>query len=351
MHSINKNILINQLRKYQSIIRGVGIAFIVSTMMILGYQTAWATDSCTAPSADYGTDTMSTSIPAAGSYTVWTHLKIPNSSANSVLLNVSGTCYNVGGSTSIPVNTWEWIDYYDGNSNSTIVRSLSQGNQNVELIGTASGVRVDQVEFVSNGCTPASDGSNCTLITTTGGGSSDSEDSLSSPSSSGSTLKSPASSTSNPILKVQYYLNNKLKATITTAPFTYHLNTKKILNGTYTLETKTIYTSGKSVTTSQKIVIKNPASLTQLLLTVEHYAVQEIIGLIVLIIIFAVVRKLVKSRRGPTNTILPPDNGNAYESLVSMYSSNATPSPNPQPQNPPTNGTPNGDNGQKTQLQ
>jgi len=68
-----------------------------------------AADSCTAPGTTYGTDTMTVVVPASATYTIWTRMLAPSSSANSILLSIDGTnCYNVGGGSGIPANSWTW---------------------------------------------------------------------------------------------------------------------------------------------------------------------------------------------------------------------------------------------------
>jgi hypothetical protein len=337
MRKTNMSSLTSHLSiKYQLALLGLAIALIAAPVM-LRFQPVWAADSCSTPATNYGTDTTSVTLSGTATYTIWTHMEIPSSSANSILLNINGTCYNVGGGTSIPANTWEWIDYYDGKSANTVGQSLNQGNQNVQFIGTSSGARVDEVELVPGTCTPTGNGNNCVTTTTTGGSSSGGTGSAggggsvatvgtSTNNNSGSgytsgginggtltptntstptqvtspfTVQPATSSNSNsdPIVKVQYYLSNKLLATVTTSPFSYRVNTKKILNGTYTLKTNTIYKSGNTSVTSQTIIIKNPASFTQLMLAAEHYIVPEIVTLFILIVGIALIRKRMRSRQ------------------------------------------------------
>src|SRR5580700_9615901 len=141
----------------------------VTLQLLLHVPAAWAvTDSCSPPATTYGTDTMELSIPETATYTLWTRLEIPDSTANSILLNIDNgtTCYDIGGSTTLPSNTWEWINYNDGNTANTIRLTLSQGNHSLELIGTAGGVAVDRIEAVSDAsCIPSGTGDNCTTPT------------------------------------------------------------------------------------------------------------------------------------------------------------------------------------------
>src|SRR5579863_4342069 len=62
---------------------------------------------CTPPDPSYGTDSVQFNTPVGVSntetYVLWARINASSSSADSFMVNVdSGTCYTVGGSTSIP---------------------------------------------------------------------------------------------------------------------------------------------------------------------------------------------------------------------------------------------------------
>jgi hypothetical protein len=102
------------------------------------------------------------------------------------------------------------------------------------------------------------------------------------------------------ISRIEYYLNDKLVATVKTSPYTYHLDASKYLNGTYTMTTKTFYANGQSKSVSQKVVIKNPFGLTQAKLWVQKYILLVVLGL--LLIGAAVAAWLIhRHGAGPTN--------------------------------------------------
>jgi chitodextrinase len=131
-------------------------------------KAAAATDSCTPPGTTYGTDTLSVSIPSSATYTIWTRLEIPDSSDNAVLLNVdsNASCYNVGGNSSLPVGSWQWVDYNDGSTSNVINITLSAGTHTFEFIGTDPSVEIDRMLAVSTSgsCTPTGTGDNCTQV-------------------------------------------------------------------------------------------------------------------------------------------------------------------------------------------
>jgi len=99
--------------------------------------------------------------------------------------------------------------------------------------------------------------------------------------------------------RVEYYLNGKLMATTKTEPYTYHIDTKNILNGTYTLTTKTYYENGQTKSASQKLVVNNPFSLTQVKLWIQKFAWLIII---ILLVVGAAVAAWIIHRRGGGTT-------------------------------------------------
>jgi len=291
----------------------------------LGRQSAQAASACSSSSA--GTYVTSVTLAKSGNYTVWAHMKTPSSSADLLLLGINGTCYPIGDSGSIPANAWTWVDYFR-NSSSIVQRSFVQGTQNVTIIGASPNVKVDKIEFLSDGCTPTGDGSNCASSSQASGGTSATGSAAiaisTAPNNSGdisifgdggtitpantgipTEISAPFvtiqpdtySSTNDPIEEVDYSLSGKWLATVTSDPFSYRLNVRHLLNGTYTLSTKITYKSGKATTTSQKLIIKNPASPTQFILAAEHYIVYEVAAVIILIAGFLLFRRWRSSRR------------------------------------------------------
>jgi len=87
---------------------------------------------------------------------------------------------------------------------------------------------------------------------------------------------------SDGISKIEYYLNGKLQTTVKKSPYTYKLDTTKLLNGTYTMTTKTFYANGQFKSVSQTVIVKNKFGITQLKLRLQKLA-----WLIVLLIVLA----------------------------------------------------------------
>ena len=99
---------------------------------------------------------------------------------------------------------------------------------------------------------------------------------------------SPAATVNNPIVRVQYYLNNKLVATKVSSPFSYTLDTPNLLNGNYTLKTKTFYASGAVRSSKQHVLIANPPSFKQFRLVMQHYANPALLVVVIAVVIWAI---------------------------------------------------------------
>jgi len=274
----------------------VTLTGLLSFMLSISASTQAVAVACAVPSPSYGSDTLSVAIPSTGTYYVWLRMLSPGSGSNGILLQVdTASCYAMGGASSMPTNSWTWVNYQNGSTGSIASLSLSQGTHAVTLLGNKAGVEVDRIELLGDPhCTPTGTGDNCvvanaaasTATTTTA---STSLNDTAQTNSSATTLPTtdgaqttvnapveivPSSIASNKgeLVKAEYYLNGKLIATRSAAPFDYQLQTQNYLNGTYTLITKLYYTSGTTSSTSQKITIKNPASFKQFTLTAQKYA-------------------------------------------------------------------------------
>lgn len=140
------------------LILALNVAFIGSPSRVSA-QTA-----CTALPSDKGQATSDINAPSAGTYYVWVRMMAPDTVNNSVYLQVNNTLCNVNfGDSSIPANTWTWVNYRDGNSASKVSTNLVSGTNKLYLAGKENGVKVDKVIFTANSsCTPTGFGENCT---------------------------------------------------------------------------------------------------------------------------------------------------------------------------------------------
>jgi hypothetical protein len=223
---------------------------------------------CTAPTTDFGSVTSTVSIPATGSYRVWSRIQIPSTANNSFLLEIDGnTCYTVGKNASVPINTWTWVDYQNGTTTSKIDHTFTTtGNHTVKMIGTSDGVLLDRVIFTqdktSANCNPpigtGDDCANATDITNPQTG-------ITAP-TNGITVNGPsvainasASDDSGTVSRVDFLINGTVRGSDTTSPYSYTWNTTNgtYPNGSYTLTTKAYDPSGRVGTSATVTVTVN----------------------------------------------------------------------------------------------
>jgi hypothetical protein len=294
--------------------------------MIIISSTGYAAN-CSQPQNGYGVDSLSISVPVSAKYNLWVRMQAASTTSNEIMLQADGTCFNVGGSSSISSNSWTWINYQNGNTSQVIQSNLNAGANNIELIGAQLGVSVDTVLALNDSnCIPSGTGTNCTTgqsntapnigspgesNVTTGSSSSAGATGLSnsylpktalSPSGdvltpnntqvqlSNPTTINPTYASGQTIKQVLYYLNNKLIYTANKAPFTYILNTNKLINGKYVLVSDTIYTSGHSLSASELINVKHPAIKNLYIIIINYIYLIIIILILVIGILWCVVK-------------------------------------------------------------
>jgi hypothetical protein len=224
--------------------------------LMVGTGTAAA--ACAAPNADYGTVTVSMSVPSTTTYRIWSRIMAPNTTSKTFLLEVDGgNCYNVGGG-SISANTWTWVDYHDGASASKNQQSLSAGNHTLKLIGNADGVKVDRVIALSDtNCVPSGNGDNCntpsdtTAPTVT----------LTAPSEgtsvSGSVNLAATATDNTGVSRVEFYDNTTLIATDTSSPYSVSWDSTKVTNGSHLISARAYDAAGNVGSDSNTVTAKN----------------------------------------------------------------------------------------------
>jgi hypothetical protein len=143
----------------------IAFGIVLLLVYVIATNATKVSAACAAPSTDYGTVTDSINVPKSGTYQVWTHMYGPSSSANSYMLEVdAGTCFTVGGGSSVLPGAWTWVDWQGGATSSTIDDSLTAGSHIFKLIGIAQGVLIDGMVLTTNAsCVPSGNGSNCNI--------------------------------------------------------------------------------------------------------------------------------------------------------------------------------------------
>ena len=226
---------------------------------------------CSLPT-NFGTATNTVSVPAAGTYVIWTRMMAPNNTANSYALDIDNAqCITVGDSSAMAANTWNWVNYRDGAPSTPVSVNLTAGSHTFKLIGREAGVKIDRILALADAtCVPNGVGNNCT----------NSADAvaptvrITAPASGASvkdTVAVTATATDNiAVTKVEVLVDNAVKSTLTAAPYTYQLNTASLSNGSHTVSVKAYDAAGNVSAVSTSITVSNgdttapsaPAGLT-----------------------------------------------------------------------------------------
>jgi hypothetical protein len=131
-------------------------------------KVANAQTSCAVTPTGSDSETTTVTISADGTYYVWSRLLAPDSVDNSYFLQIDGGCaIVVGDATSIPVNTWTWVNYQDGNTSSITSFPLTEGDHILKLTEREGGVGLDSILFTQDQtCVPTGTGDNCMITNT-----------------------------------------------------------------------------------------------------------------------------------------------------------------------------------------
>lgn len=184
---------------------------------------------------------------------------VPDTTNNTYLLEVDGSqCYTVGGSN-ISANSWTWVAHQNGNINSKIDLSLSKGNHNLKLIGNKPGVAVDRIVFSSDtACTPTGTaGTNCNTTADTTAPTVKLTNPGSGKTVSGLTSVEATASDDVGVTKVDFYVDSSLKASDTSAPYSFQWDTGLIGNGSHTLIAKAYDAAGNVSSDSYSVSVAN----------------------------------------------------------------------------------------------
>ncbi len=211
-----------------------------------------ASAACTALPTDKGQVVNTVSIPADGTYRVWTRLKTADSTKNSVYMQADQTycSLNVGGA-SLTADTWTWVDYTGGSTSTKNNMTLTAGSHTITLAGKDDGVMVDRVIFTQDtSCTPTGTGDNCANPPDT----TNPTVSISSPANN-ATISSTTTATASAsddvgVTKVEWYVDGTLKATNTSSPYTYSIVPGSFTVGSHVLTAKAYDAAGNNATSS-----------------------------------------------------------------------------------------------------
>jgi len=255
--------------------------FVVAFALVFGGIFALLTNgptanaaACAIPSTDLGSDSITMTVPQTATYTVWTRMKAPDTSHNSVNLDIDGTtCLNVGGGSFV-ATSWlssssNWINYTNGSSSSVISVNLTAGTHTFKYIGTQAGVEIDRVIVASDAsCVPTGTGA-----TDASGRSCDSGDStnptvgLQSPNANqaltGMVSMAATASDASGIASIAFLVDGTTVNTDTSSPYSYSWNSAGVANGAHTVAARaTDKANNVTTTTAINVTVNNSVSCT-----------------------------------------------------------------------------------------
>ena len=231
------------------------VAGVFAVSLALAHPAAAA---CAAPATNYGTATLTANVTTATSYRIWTHMNVPDTTNNSYLLEVDGgNCYVVGDG-GIAANTWTWVDYQNGNTTSKVAMNLSAGSHTLKAIGREPNVKFDRILLAADqNCLPTGFGNNCMVAADT----TKPITTITMPEDlstvSGNVAVKATATDSSGIAKVEFYVQNVLKATDTSSPYEYQWDTRTLADGPYTLTAKAYDAAGNNSFDAQSVTVKN----------------------------------------------------------------------------------------------
>lgn len=227
-------------------------ALVLTASCGFSWQNAPKASAACTPATDYGTVTLTINAPSAATYRVWTRIMAPDTTNNSYSLEVDGGNCIVVGNSAITANTWTWVDYRDGNTNTKIDVPLAAGSHTLKLIGTEPSVAVDRVILTSDtACVPTGTGDNCAnpADTTPPTVSVTAPANNANVSGSAVTVSANASDDTG-VTRVEFYINGQLAYTDTTSTYGMTWNTSALVNGAYQITARAYDAAGNSTTSS-----------------------------------------------------------------------------------------------------
>lgn len=242
----------------------VALGLMLGTTLTFASSAPVSAAACATPAQDLGTLTLNINIPAAATYTIWSRIMAPDTTNNSINLQVdSSDCFNVGGG-SIAANSWTWVNYQNGTTSSYARLSLTAGNHTLKYIGTKAGLSLDRVIVTSDSsCTPTDMGNNCQA-----GDSTPPTVNITAPTNnqavSGTVpISAAASDTGGSGVKdVQFLVDGQVVNTDTTSPYSYNWNAASVANGSHTLTARAT-DNANNVATSTAVTVTVSGGGTQ----------------------------------------------------------------------------------------
>lgn len=242
-------------RKTKRIISGILVGAVV-VLATLAVSNRHASAACSADTSR-GSITTNFSVPADGSYTFWARMQATSDNNDSIYVSIDNSdCITIG-DAAVPTNAWKWVNYKNGQtSNIAAGVKLTAGVHSIQVIGREDGVRVDRIMLL-DGCTPAANGNGDDCLTQ-----SDSQQptvALTSPTANATKLNgniqlAATASDNVAIVKVDFSVDGKLNKSVTSAPYSYSLDTTAFTDGSHSI-TATAYDSTGLSTVSSPVTV------------------------------------------------------------------------------------------------
>ncbi len=258
---MGRNSVITKKSLKNIFIGGLLLFALAFTLQLISGNKAHAA-ACATPATDNGTDSMTVSVTSATTYTLWVRMMVPDTTNNAINAQIdTSTCFNVGGSASIPANTWTWVNYQNGVTTTPNTVSLTAASHTVKLIGTSPGVSVDRVILTSDStCTPTGTGTNCAT-----GDATPPTVSLTAPASgatvSGTSTLTATASDASGIQSVKFAVDGTVVNTDTSSPYSYAWSSSSVANGTHSLTAiATDNANNTTTSTAVSVTVNNAAT-------------------------------------------------------------------------------------------
>ncbi len=221
---------------------------------------------CAAAASDLGTDSITITVPADATYSIWTRMIVPDTSHNSINLQVDATnCYNVAGgtfaATAFADNTSNWVNYAGGTASGVMNLALSAGNHTFKYIGTKAGVGVDKILVTSNtACLPTGLGDNCPSAATTPPTINLLTPIANSAATGPVNFSATATAAKGNITSVKFLVDGQEVNTDTASPYSYSWNSASVANGSHVITAQATDADGNTAVTSPVTITVNNAS-------------------------------------------------------------------------------------------
>jgi chitodextrinase len=255
-----------------TILKRTSKAVAIVTLLVAGgfVTTSQATlkaAACAAPSADLGTDTLQFNVPTAGDYTIWTRMIAPDTTNNSINLQVDeNTCFNVGGGSFVATawndNTTNWVSYANGTSSTPVRLNFAAGPHTLKYVGTKAGVQVDKIFITADTAKlPSGTCADCLAGNSTGDVTPPTVNLIKPAANAALTgsneLAATAADDSGTVAKVEFMVDGVVVNTDSTSPFSFSWSSATVANGPHKLTARAYDPSGNPATSAEVAVTTN----------------------------------------------------------------------------------------------